>query len=43
MYCGVSLSSRLRSEKGTVIQMGGVLLYKFEVHSAFQNDYIHIF
>ena len=32
MYIGVSLSSRLRSQEGTAIQMEGVLPYKLEVY-----------
>ena len=32
VYCGVSLSSRLRSQRGTALQMGGVLRYKLEVY-----------
>ena len=31
-YCGVSLSSKLRSQESTAIQMGGVLPYKLEVY-----------
>ena len=31
-YCGVSLSSKLRSQESTAIQVGGVLLYKLEVY-----------
>ena len=30
VYCWVSLSSRLRSQEGTAIQMGDVLPYKFD-------------
>ena len=32
VYCGVSLSSRLKSQRGTALQMGGVLWYKLEVY-----------
>ena len=31
VYCGVSLSSRLRSQQGIALQMGGVLQYKLDV------------
>ena len=31
-YCRVSLSSKLRSQESTAIQMGGVLPYKWEVY-----------
>ena len=31
MYCGVSRSSRLRSQHGRALRMGGVLRYKLEV------------
>ena len=31
-YCWVSLSSRLRSQEGTAIQMGDVLPYTLEVY-----------
>ena len=31
-YCRVSLSSKLRSQESTAIQMGGVLPYKLEVY-----------
>ena len=31
-YCGVSLSSKLRSQESTAIRMGGVLPYKLEVY-----------
>ena len=31
-YCGVTLSSKLRSQESTAIQMGGVLPYKLEVY-----------
>ena len=32
MYCGVSLSPKLRSHRGTALQMGGVLRYKLQVY-----------
>ena len=32
VYCGVSLSPKLRSQQGTALQMGGVLRYKLEVY-----------
>ena len=32
VHCWISLSSRFRSQKGTSIQMGGVLPYKLEVY-----------
>ena len=31
-YCGVSLSSKFRSQESTAIQMGGILPYKLEVY-----------
>ena len=34
LYCWVSLSSRLRSQEGPAIQMGGVLPYKLGVQSS---------
>ena len=38
VYCGVSLSSRLRSQRGTALQMGGVLRYKLEVYCQYFSD-----
>ena len=32
MYCAFSLSSRLRSQEGTAIQMGGVLPHRLEAY-----------
>ena len=32
VYCRVSLSSKLRSQESTAIQMGGVLPYELEVY-----------
>ena len=34
VYCLVSLSSRLRSQEGTAIQITGVLPYKLEVYGS---------
>ena len=41
VYCGVSLSSRLRSQRGTALQMGGVLRYKFEVYCQYLSDKLY--
>ena len=38
VYCGVSLSSRLRSQQGTALQMGGVLRCKLEVYCQCFSD-----
>ena len=43
LYCGVSLSSRLRSQRGTALQMGGVLRYNLEAYRQYpsaQNQYM---
>ena len=40
-YCGVSLSSRLGSQRGTVLQMGGVLRYKLEVYCQYFSDKLY--
>ena len=37
-YCRVSLSSKLRSQESTAIQMGGVLPYKLEVYCQYFLD-----
>ena len=39
--CGVSLSSRLRSQQGTALQMGVVLQYKLEVCSQYFSDKLY--
>ena len=41
VYCGVSLSSRLRSQRGTALQMGGVLRYKLEVYCQYFSDKLY--
>ena len=32
VYCGVSLSPKLRSQQGRALQMGGVMRYKLEMY-----------
>ena len=42
VYCGVSLSSRLRSQQGTALQKkGGVLRYKLEVYCQYFSDKLY--
>ena len=41
VYCGVSLSSRLRSQQGTALQMGGVPQYKLEVYCQYFSDKLY--
>ena len=41
VYFGVSLSSRLRSQRGTALQMGGVLRYKLEVYRQYFSDKLY--
>ena len=40
-HCGVSLPSRLRSQQGTALQMGGVLQYKLEVYCQYLSDKLY--
>ena len=41
VYCGVSLSPKLRSQRGTALQMGGVLRYKLEVYRQYFSDTLY--
>ena len=41
VYCSVSLSSRLRGQRGTALQMGGVLQYKLEVYCQYFADKLY--
>ena len=41
VYCGVSLSSRLRCQQGTALQMGGVLRYKLGVYCQHFSDKLY--
>ena len=41
VYCGVSLSPKLRSQRGTALQMGGVLRYKLEVYRQNLSDTLY--
>ena len=41
VYCGVSLSSMLRSQQGTALQMGDVLRYKLEVYCQYFSDKLY--
>ena len=38
VHCGVSLSSKLRSQQGAALQMGGVLRYKLEMYCQHFSD-----
>ena len=38
VHCGVSLSPKLRSQRGTALQMGGALRYKLEVYRQYFSD-----
>ena len=41
VYCGISLSSRLRSQQGTALQMGCVLRYKLKVYRQYFSDKLY--
>ena len=41
VFCGVSLSPKLRSQRGTALQMGGVLRYKLEVYRQYFSDTLY--
>ena len=41
VYCGVSLSSKLRSQHDTALQMEGVLWYKLEVYCQYFLDKLY--
>ena len=41
VYCGVFLSLRLRSQRGTALRMGGVLRYKLEVYCQYFLDKLY--
>ena len=41
VYCGVSLSPKLRSQQGTALQMGGILRYKLEVYRQYFSDTLY--
>ena len=41
VYCSVSLSPKLRSQRGTALQMGGVLRYKLEVYRQYLSDKLY--
>ena len=41
VYCGVSLSPKLRSQQGTALQMGGILRYKLEVYHQYFSDKLY--
>ena len=41
VYCGVSLSPKLRSQRGIALQMGGVLGYKLEVYHQYFSDKLY--
>ena len=41
VYCGVSLSSRHRSQQGTALHMGGALWYKLEVYCQYFSDKLY--
>ena len=38
VYCGVSISPKFRSQRGTGLQMGGVPWYKLEVYCQYFSD-----
>ena len=40
-YRGVYLSSRLRSQRGTALQMGGAVRYKLEVYRQYFSDKLY--
>ena len=41
VYCGVCLFPKLRSQRGTALQMGGVLRYKLEVYRQYFSDKLY--
>ena len=43
VYCGVSLSPKLRSQQGTALKTGGVLRYKLEVYRQYFSDTLYGF
>ena len=41
VYCCISISPKLRSQRGTALQMGGVLRYKLEVYRQYFSDKLY--